>query len=180
MDAFMNKIVEKLNAQDIIKANSQAETAEAQRIKQEAEQYKAQLEEMRQNAREYKDQLDEIQQLSREYKEYLSNLTVDGGKTEEVLKETTDALSKRIDDNDTRIHDVGVQIYRNVQAVVEKTQEKAQEKNQEEFKAINAKLETLQVALESVNGATLPLIIITLLVSLADLIFNVLKFLKLI
>ncbi len=180
MEKLMNMIVEKLSAQDIIKANSQAETAEAQRIKQEAEQYKAQLDEMRQNAKEYKAQLDEIQQLSREYKECLSNLAVDGGDTTEALKEATDSLSKKIDDNDAKIHDIGVQIYRNVQAVVEKSQEKAQEKNQEEFKAIHAKLETLQVALESVNGATLPLIIITLLVALADLIFNVLRFLKLI
>ncbi len=171
MENFMNKIVEKISAQDIIRANSQAETAEAQRIKQEAEQYKVQLEEMRQNARDYKAQLDEIQQLSREYKDLLSNFTVDTGKTEDALRQTTDTLTKKIEDNDAKIHDIGVQTYRNVQAVVEK----AQEKNAEEFKSINARLETIQVALESGNGATMPVMIITMLLVLADLILNVLK-----
>ena len=176
MDSFVNKIVEKISAQDIIRANTQAETAEAERIKQEAEQYRLQLEEMRQNAREYKMQLDEIQRLSRDYNAQLSNLTIDNTKTEEVLKETVNTLSQHMDEKDDKIHDVGVQIYRNVQAVVEK----AQEKNSEEFKAINSKLESMHVAIESGNGVMLPLLIITLLVALADLVFNVLQFLGLI
>ena len=49
MDSIMDKIAEKISAQDLIRANSQAETAEAARIKQEAEQYRRQLEEIRSN-----------------------------------------------------------------------------------------------------------------------------------
>ena len=39
MENFMDKLEKKFSAQDIIKANSQAEMAEAQRIKKEAEHY---------------------------------------------------------------------------------------------------------------------------------------------
>ena len=54
MENIMNKIVEKISAQDIIKANSQAEAKEAERIKLEAEQYKLQLKELKESTEEYK------------------------------------------------------------------------------------------------------------------------------
>ena len=122
-----------------------------------------------------------------------------------------------MDGNETRIHDVGVQIYRNVQAVVEKGQadirkefaalkeqesasfeeiktkseeefrnlgevnDKAfkslKEKNADQFKEMDSKFEQMLVALESKNGALMPLIIITLLVSAADLVINILRIL---
>ncbi len=96
MDNVMDRPVEKkIGAQDIIRANAQAEALEAARTKQEAENYKTQLEELRQGEKEHKKAIDDA-------------------------NESLVSLSRRIDENETRIHDVGVQVYRNVQAVVEK------------------------------------------------------------
>ena len=81
--------------------------------------------------------------------------------------------NSRMDDSEAKIHDVGVQVYRNVQAIVEKSQEK----NTESFKELDSRLETLQYAVESKNKAVTPLVVITLLVALSDLVFNILRFL---
>ena len=97
MDNFFDNLSDKVSAQEIIKANARAEAAEAERTRQEAEQYKAQLQELKENARQQKEAIDETRQ-------------------------SLASLSERMDGNETRIHDVGVQIYRNVQAVVEKGQ----------------------------------------------------------
>ena len=145
MDTFMDKLAEKVSASDIIKANAQAEAAENERLKQEAEQFRTQLENLKESERQHR----------------------------AIIEQTRDSLNSRMDESEARIHDVGVQVYRNVQAIVEK----GQEKNTESFKDINSKLETLQYAVESKNKAVTPLVVITLLVALGDLVFNILMFL---
>jgi uncharacterized coiled-coil DUF342 family protein len=172
MDNFMNKLVGKISAQDIIKANSQAEAAEAQRIKLEAENYKIQLDEIRQNNEEYKKQLEDIrfqsEQMRQEAEEFRAQF-------QEML-DATNEYKEKLEDNDVKIHDVGVQVYRNVQAVIEKSQDR----NKEEIKDIQNRLETLQVSVETKNSALLPLSIITMLLVIADLVFNILRFLGII
>ncbi|MBE5825701.1 MAG: hypothetical protein E7307_03600 [Butyrivibrio sp.] len=145
MDTFMDKLAEKVSASDIIKANAQAEAAENERLKQEAEQFRTQLENLKESEKQHR----------------------------AIIEQTRDSLNSRMDESEARIHDVGVQVYRNVQAIVEK----GQEKNTESFKDINSKLETLQYAVESKNKAVTPLVVITLLVALGDLVFNILMFL---
>ncbi|MBQ6588750.1 MAG: hypothetical protein IJI01_08730 [Butyrivibrio sp.] len=165
MENFMNKLAEKISAQDIIRANSQAEAAEAQRIKQEAEHYKAQLEEIKHSSEEYKAILEEMRKDAGEYKSQLQE-----------MKEDSKAYRQKLEENDTKIHDVGVQIYRNVQAVIEKSQDK----NKEDIKDLQNRLETLQVTVETKNSAFLPLTIITMILVIADLAFNILRFLGII
>ena len=46
-----------------------------------------------------------------------------------------------------------------------------------ECKELDKKLETLQYAVESKNKAVTPLVVITLLIALSDLVFNILRFL---
>ena len=169
MDNFMNKLVEKISAQDIIRANSQAEAAEAQRIKLEAENYKLQLDEIRQNNEEYKNQLEDIRFASEQMRQEAQEFRV---QLQEMLS-TTSEYKDKLEDNDIQIHDVGVQVYRNVQAVIEK----AQNANKEQFKEINKKLESLQVLVETKNSALLPISIITMLLVIADIVINVLRIL---
>ena len=158
MENFMDKLAEKLSAQDIIKANSQAEVAEAQRIKKEAEHYKKEIEEMRRNAENYRQQLEDIMDVSRDY-------------TEEFER-----IIKKIDESDLKTHDVGVQTYRNIQALLEKDKGKLSlSKSGEEITEINKKLETVLDIVEYKNNALGPLIIIVLLIVAADLTFNVLR-----
>ncbi len=165
MENFMNKLAEKFSSQDIIRANSQAEAAENARIKQEAEQYKAQLEEMKRTSEEYRAILEEMRSDAGDYKAQLQE-----------MKEETRQYKEKLEDNQTKIHDVGVQVYRNVQAVIEKSQDR----NKEEIKDIQNRLETLQVSVETKNSALLPLSIITMLLVIADLVFNILRFLGII
>ena len=145
VENFMSKLAEKINGQDIIKANAQAEAAETERIKQEAER-------MKQEAEQYKLQLEEIQNNEKEIREL---------------------LSKRLNDSDDKIHDVGVQVYRNVQAVVEK----GQARENEQFAELYRRLEAIQVGVETKNNAVIPLVVITMLVAIADLVINILRIL---
>ncbi len=158
MDSIMDRIAEKISAQDLIRANSQAETAEAARIKQEAEQYRRQLEEIRNNDKEYRQQLDEYMKQSKDY------------------SGDFDAIADKLAQNDQKIHDIGVQTYRNVQAVVEKSGDKTME----ELKEIERRIETVTAISDNKNGGLMPIVIITLIVSLADLVINVLRLLGII
>ncbi len=167
MENFMNKLVEKISAQDIIKANSQAEAAEAQRVKIEAENYKLQLDEIKRNNEEYKRQLESIclqsEQMRQEAAEFKAQISG-------VLDATKDYTDK-LEDNKDKIHDVGVQVYRNVQAILEK----GQQNEKEQFKEVMNKLNTMQVVIENKNNALLPICIITMLLVAADLVINVLR-----
>ena len=160
MENIMNKIVEKISAQDIIKANSQAEAKEAERIKLEAEQYKLQLKELKESTEEYKKYLDEMRTEAKEYKSAL-----------EEMRQDTKAQSQKLEESEEKIHDVGVQVYRNVQAIVER----GQNWNKDEFKEVARKLEAIQVGVETKNSALLPLTIITMLLVIADIAINVLR-----
>ena len=156
MENFMDKLAEKFSPQDIIKANSQAEVAEAQRIKKEAEHYRKEIEELRRHAASYSKQLEQLEELMETSRDY---------------SEEFDKIINKMDESDTKTHDVGVQIYRNVQAIVDKNREKVEE----EINEVNKKMETVLDIVEYKNNAVGPLLIIILLIVLADLIFNVLK-----
>ena len=156
MENFMDKLAEKFSPQDIIKANSQAEMAEAQRIKKEAEHYRREIEELRKHAAEYSQQLEQLEELMETSRDY---------------SEEFDKIVNKMDESDTKTHDVGVQIYRNVQAIVDKNREKVEE----EINEVNKKMETVLDIVEYKNNAVGPLLIIILLIVLADLIFNVLR-----
>ena len=155
VENFMDKLAEKIGAQDIIRANAQAEAMEAERTRQEAEQFKLQLEELRANEKEHRAAIEDAR-----------NSIQETGKT-------VAALTERLEQSETQVHDVGVQVYRNVQAVVEKSQDK----NSEELKEVKHKVEAVQVAVDNKNNAVLPFVIITLLVAGTDLVLNILRIL---
>jgi hypothetical protein len=195
VDNFMDKLAEKISAQDIIRANAQAEAMEAERTKQEAEQFKTQLEELRENEKEHravieaaKDSIEAaktsieetgktVSALSEKLRENETALSEKLRENEtalsEKLRENEAAISEKLHDNEVNVHDVGVQVYRNVQAVVEKNQER----NSDDFKEQARRLEAIQIAIESKNNAVLPVLIITLLVAGADLVLNILRIL---
>ncbi len=184
VDNFMDKLAEKISAQDIIRANAQAEAMEAERTKQEAEQFKTQLEELRENEKEHravieaaKDSIEAAKTSIEETGKTVSALSEKLRENEtalsEKLRENEAAISEKLHDNEVNVHDVGVQVYRNVQAVVEKNQER----NSDDFKEQARRLEAIQIAIESKNNAVLPVLIITLLVAGADLVLNILRIL---
>ena len=155
MENFMDKLEKKFSAQDIIKANSQAEMAEAQRIKKEAEHYRKEIVELRKHAEDYSQQLEQLEELMEASRDY---------------SEEFDRVLSTVYESDSKTHDVGVQRYRNVQAIVDKNREKIEE----EIAEINKKMETVLDIVEYKNNAVGPLLIIIGLIALADLTFNVL------
>jgi DNA anti-recombination protein RmuC len=90
---------------------------------------------------------------------------------EAVSKKMEENFNKKFDENSTKTHDVGVQTYRNIQAILNKQEEK----HQEEYKEIQKKFEEVHFAIETKNTALLPLLIVTLLVAGADLVINILR-----
>ena len=124
MDNIMDKLTREMSAQDMIKANTQAEVESAISESVEA-----------------------------------------------VSKKMEENFNKKFDENSTKTHDVGVQTYRNIQAVLNKQEEK----HQEEYKEIQKKFEEVHFAIETKNSALLPLLIVTLLVAGADLVINILR-----
>lgn len=135
VDNIMDKLAQKLSAQEMIKANSQAEVESA--ISDATEIFTKKMDEA----------------------------------TDSFTRKVEDALTKKMEESDSKTHDVGVQTYRNVQALINKQQEKTAE----EIKELDSKLETLQYAVESKNSGLLPLIIVTLLVAGADFVINILR-----
>lgn len=124
MDNIMDKLTKEMSAQDMIKANTQAEVESAISESVEA-----------------------------------------------VSKKMEENFNKKFDENSTKTHDVGVQTYRNIQAILNKQEEK----HQEEYKEIQKKFEEVHFAIETKNSALLPLLIVTLLVAGADLVINILR-----
>jgi len=124
LDNIMDKLTREMSAQDMIKANTQAEVESAISESVEA-----------------------------------------------VSKKMEENFNKKFDENSTKTHDVGVQTYRNIQAILNKQEEK----HQEEYKEIQKKFEEVHFAIETKNSALLPLLIVTLLVAGADLVINILR-----
>lgn len=124
MDNIMDKLTKEMSAQDMIKANTQAEVESAISESVEA-----------------------------------------------VSKKMEENFNKKFDENSTKTHDVGVQTYRNIQAILNKQEEK----HQDEYKEIQKRFEEVHFAIETKNTALLPLLIVTLLVAGADLVINILR-----
>lgn len=63
MDSFMDKLAQKFNAQDMIKANAQAEAAEMERLQKQVEQYESCLNEMQKLTQQNMEAMNHIRQL---------------------------------------------------------------------------------------------------------------------
>ena len=85
MDTFMDKLASKLNAQEMIRANSAAEAAESDRLKQEVEAYKQCLEQMRQISSQNAANADEVAELVKACMDKIAAIQIESGKSDEVL-----------------------------------------------------------------------------------------------
>ena len=122
MDTFMDKLAQKFTAQEMIKANSAAEAAELQRVREQVKKYNDCLQEMKQVN-------DDTQATLVQIKETLA-AGVEQFKNAEIPLE---GMSNDIMDF---VHKENVKVYRNVQAVVV---EELKKQNEE----LSAKLETM-------------------------------------
>ena len=97
MDNFMDKLAEKYNAQDMIRANSQAESAQMQNLQEQVEAYEAVLQEMRKLNYKNTELTQKMYALVDESIEKVRTLQIEaegGANTEVVSREMTDAVNR--------------------------------------------------------------------------------------
>ena len=174
MERFLERHANKISAQELIKANEAAEAARREQMEKQNRQYEEELSILRQNAQKMEERLERLEGIE-------------------------ESIGKRIDQSDEATHDVGVRIYRNVQASVIEEQNKQMDSIREdfqkqmdgirgEFSVLLRRLDTTRNQLEEEyrnnnqdkTKGIIPLGIIVLLVSLADLVINVLRILGLV
>ena len=97
MDNFMDKLAEKYNAQDMIRANSQAESAQMQNLQEQVEAYEAVLQEMRKLNYKNTELTQKMYALVDESIEKVRTLQIEaegGANTEVVSREMSDAVNR--------------------------------------------------------------------------------------
>lgn len=177
MDTFMDKLAQKLTAQEMIQANTAADTKEMNRLK-------AQLE-------EYNKCLEKLQRLIEDGSTKLSQAKVDGGEINRLVEESIakiqefeqDAallkelkeslqgyLNERLENTDENMHKECVKVYRNVQAVV--VEESGKQKDSLE------NMEGVLSRLQGKLGAVFGISIASLILALAALMVQILSVLQ--
>ena len=151
VDSFMDKLAQRFNSQEIIKANAQAEAAEIERMKKQMEQYDVCLQDMRKLSLSNTEAAEKM-------KELIDNL--------ETSRETLMEQIKNMNaDAYECVHKENVKVYRNVQAVV-----------QEESAAVK---DAVKAVKKSVNGkfvVGLVFAILAFVCAAADLAFDLLVY----
>ena len=186
MDTFMDKLAQKLNAQEMIRANSAADAEEMDQLKSQLREYDECLAQMQQVNKELKainhemEKLmsetiaPEVKKLSEESVAAIEKLQQENADKLEELKQSTEALDelqKHLDEKlnatEENVHKECVKVYRNVQAAVV-------EENEKQTEAIAKKVKScLGGRLNGVLGVS----IAALLVAAADIVLHVLSIL---
>ena len=188
MDTFMDKLAQKLNAQEMIKANSAADAEEMDQLKNQLREYDECLAQMQQVNKELRmsetiapevtklseesvaairkmqqENTEKLQELQQEYTTKLEEIRQNTEELEELRKH----LDEKLDGSDENVHKECVKVYRNVQAAVV-------EENEKQTEAIAGKIkESLNGKLNGVLGVS----IAALLVAAADIVLHVLSIL---
>ena len=172
MDTFMDKLAQKLNAQEMIKANSAADAEEMDQLKSQLREYDETIApEVTKLSEEGVAALQKLQQENTEKLEALGQQYT--AKLEELQQSTEvlDELQKHVDEKlsttEENVHKECVKVYRNVQAVVV-------EENEKQTEAIAAKVkENLGGKLNGVLGVSIAAVVLTV----ADIVLHVLSIL---
>lgn len=197
MDTFMDKLAQKLNAQEMIKANSAADAEEMDQLKGQLREYDECLAQMQQVNKELKainhemeklmsetiapevkklseEGVASLQKLQQENADKLAELGQQYIAKLEELQQSTEALDelqKHIDEKlnttEDNVHKECVKVYRNVQAVVVEENEKQTENIAEKVK------ESLGGKLNGVLGVS----IAALVAAIADIVLHALNIL---
>ena len=197
MDTFMDKLAQKLNAQEMIRANSAADAEEMDQLKSQLREYDECLAQMQQVNKELKainQEMEklmsetiapEVKKLSEESVAAIEKLQQENAdKLEELgqrytakleeLQQSTEALDElqkhldeKLNTTEENVHKECVKVYRNVQAAVVEENEKQTEEIAEKVKS------GLGGRLNGVLGVS----IAALLVAAADIVLHVLSIL---
>lgn len=127
MDTFMDKLAQKRNAQEIIRANAAAEAQKMEKLEKQVEAYEGILQEMRKvNTRSIENEhklerlleeslkkIEEAQPQSTGAEEGTQSLAEE---IRETLTQTRSSMEEQLRQSDDLLHRENVKVYRNVQA----------------------------------------------------------------
>ncbi len=146
MDTFIDKLAQKRNAQEIIRANTTAETAKMEQMQKQLQAYDGLMQEMRKVNLRTAENAAEVKNVLKECMDRLEGMqTVDGqdGSNEQTLTEIRQLLEEKFRQSEDFMHKENVKVYRNVQAaLIEELNKQTEElkKSQAQNKASKALL----------------------------------------
>ena len=169
MDTFIDKLAQKRNAQEMIKANMTAEAAKMEQLQNQMQAYDGLMQEIRKVNLKTAENVAEVQKVLKECMEKLEAMQETGAQTAdngEALNEIRDLLEQKFQQSDDFIHKENVRVYRNVQAaLVEELNKQAEVLKEEQPKS-------------SGNKAVVPISILILLGVIANIVLQVLSMLN--
>ncbi len=186
MDNFMDKLAQKWNASELIKANSAAEAMELRRLQEQVAEYEAILQEMRKlnlkNAELTESSRELVNHGVGEIKKLLSDTKKDNNieetlaKMEEQLQQLQALLSNQSEQKEIAdiiaakteefVHKENIKVYRNVQAVVVDNLKLQTEELKQENEKFSKKIKGVK-----------PLLIVTLLLLIGNIALGVVQML---
>lgn len=129
MDNFMDKLAQKLNAQEMIKANSAADAAQMNKMQSQMAEYDAALQEIRKLGLKNVEAADKLNELIAESAKKVDELTKEGiakieaiqskdnsAQLEQKLQESQSEIEKSLKDNNTLMEEKLTELAENLQA----------------------------------------------------------------
>ena len=113
MDTFIDKLAQKKNAQEMIRANSAAEAAKMDQMQKQMKAYDELMQEIR------RENVDNVQGVLSQCMEKLTALETENVQAEDVEKQLAGIktlLEERLTQSEEFVHRENVKVYRNVQA----------------------------------------------------------------
>ncbi len=169
MDTFMDKLTQKLTAQEMIKANAAADAAELTRLREQTAAYESLFQKM---MKANEKNTAEIENLISLATAKIEEVKADNKETED-LKQILDELKKvqneQYEQLTDHVHKENVKVYRNVQAVVVEETARQNELSGKTLSSVKGRL-----------GGILGISIAALLVAVAGLVFQLLQYLNVI
>lgn len=172
MDMFMDKLAQRMNAQEIIKANTAADTEEMNQMKTQLAAYNDCLKKLRVLIDEGTEKIentqvngDEINRLVAESIEKIQSIQQNTTELEDLkmrlegqLENLNTGVSEKMTASEENVHKECVKVYRNVQAVVVEESVKQKEAIAETAKAT----EKLKGKINAVLGISIAALIVSL------------------
>ncbi len=131
MDTFIDKLAQKKNAQEMIRANSAAEAAKMDQMQKQMKAYDELMQEIRRVNIKTAENVDNVRDVLSQCMEKLTALETESVQTEEVetqLAGIKSLLEERLTQSEEFVHRENVKVYRNVQAAF--TEELAKQNEQ--------------------------------------------------
>ena len=133
MDTFIDKLAQKKNAQEMIRANSAAEAAKMDQMQKQMKAYDELMQEIRRVNIKTAENVDNVQDVLAQCMEKLTALETESGQAEDVEKQLAgikSLLEERLTQSEEFMHRENVKVYRNVQAAFTEEFEKQRQQEQ--------------------------------------------------